>query len=53
MANDALYLDGPLQGWGYLADHGYRSTLPYPTRSGITAFSLRRWASTGTIAMSR
>jgi CRISPR system Cascade subunit CasD len=36
VANDALYLDGPLQGWGYLADHGYRSTLPYPTRSGIT-----------------
>lgn len=32
----ALYLDGPLQGWGYMADHQYRNSLPHPTRSGVT-----------------
>lgn len=31
-----LYFDGPLQGWGYMADHAYRNTLPYPTRSGVS-----------------
>jgi CRISPR system Cascade subunit CasD len=35
VSNLALYLDGPLQGWGYMADHVYRNTLPYPTRSGV------------------
>jgi CRISPR system Cascade subunit CasD len=25
-----------MQGWGYMADHAFRNSLPYPTRSGIT-----------------
>ena len=36
MSSLALYLDGPLQGWGYLADHAYRNTLSHPTRSAVT-----------------
>jgi CRISPR system Cascade subunit CasD len=36
MSNLVLYLDGPLQGWGYMADHAFRNSLPHPTRSGIT-----------------
>jgi CRISPR system Cascade subunit CasD len=36
MSSLVLYLDGPFQGWGYMADHAWRNTLPHPTRSGIT-----------------
>jgi CRISPR system Cascade subunit CasD len=36
MSSLVLYLDGPLQGWGYMADHAWRNTLPHPTRSGVT-----------------
>jgi CRISPR system Cascade subunit CasD len=36
MSNLTLYLDGPLQSWGYMADHKYRNCLPHPTRSGLT-----------------
>jgi CRISPR system Cascade subunit CasD len=36
MSSLALFLDGPLQGWGYMADHVWRNTLPHPTRSGVT-----------------
>jgi CRISPR system Cascade subunit CasD len=36
MSNLTLYLDGPLQGWGYMADHKYRNCLSHPTRSGVT-----------------
>jgi len=31
----ALYLDAPLQSWGYQSRFDRRTTLPYPTRSGI------------------
>jgi len=31
----ALYLDAPLQSWGYQSRLDQRTTLPYPTRSGI------------------
>lgn len=31
----ALYLDGPLQSWGYQSLFDRRTTLSYPTRSGI------------------
>ncbi len=32
----ALYLDGPMQSWGYQSRFNRRTTLAYPTRSGIT-----------------
>ncbi len=32
----ALLLDGPLQSWGYGSRFDRRTTLPFPTRSGIT-----------------
>jgi CRISPR system Cascade subunit CasD len=35
-SNLTLFLDGPLQGWGYMADHAYRNTLEHPTRTGLT-----------------
>lgn len=31
----ALYLDGPLQSWGYQSRFDRRTSLSYPTRSGI------------------
>ena len=31
----ALYLDGPMQSWGYQSRFNRRTTLAYPTRSGI------------------
>jgi len=31
----ALYLDAPLQSWGYQSRFDRRTSLPYPTRSGI------------------
>jgi CRISPR system Cascade subunit CasD len=31
----ALYLDGPLQSWGYQSRFDRRTTLSFPTRSGI------------------
>lgn len=31
----ALYLDAPLQSWGYQSRFDRRTTLPYPTRSGV------------------
>lgn len=31
----AMYLDGPLQSWGYQSHFGRRTTLSHPTRSGI------------------
>lgn len=34
-AHLALYLDAPLQSWGYQSRFDRRSTLSYPTRSGI------------------
>jgi len=36
MSNLIIYLDGPMQGWGYMADHAWRNCLPHPTRSGVT-----------------
>ena len=35
-SNLALYLEGPLQSWGHMADHASRNTLSHPTRSGLT-----------------
>lgn len=32
----ALLLDGPMQAWGASSRYGRRTTLAYPTRSGIT-----------------
>ncbi|MFA6108508.1 MAG: type I-E CRISPR-associated protein Cas5/CasD [Candidatus Latescibacterota bacterium] len=31
----ALLLDGPMQAWGASSRHGRRTTLTYPTRSGV------------------
>jgi CRISPR system Cascade subunit CasD len=31
-----LYLDGPMQAWGHASRFNRRTTLPYPTRSGVT-----------------
>ncbi len=31
----ALYFDGPLQSWGYQSRFERRTSLPYPTRSGV------------------
>lgn len=31
----ALYFDGPLQSWGYASKFDRRTTLAYPTRSGV------------------
>ena len=31
-----LYLDGPMQAWGHQSRFNRRTTLPYPTRSGVT-----------------
>ncbi len=31
----ALYIDAPLQSWGYMSKFNYRTTLSFPTRSGI------------------
>jgi len=32
----ALYLDGPMQSWGHQSRFNRRTTLSYPTRSGVT-----------------
>ena len=32
----ALYFDGPMQSWGISSRYNRRTTLPYPTKSGIT-----------------
>jgi len=32
----ALYFDAPLQSWGYASKFDRRTTLAYPTRSGVT-----------------
>jgi CRISPR system Cascade subunit CasD len=34
-AHLALYFDAPLQSWGYASRFDRRTTLPYPTRSGV------------------
>lgn len=31
----AMYLDGPMQAWGYQSRFNRRTTLSYPTRSGV------------------
>lgn len=31
----AMYLAGPMQAWGYASRYNRRTTLPYPTRSGL------------------
>jgi len=33
----ALYLDGPMQSWGFGSRFERRTTLPHPTRSGVIA----------------
>ena len=30
-----LWLEGPLQAWGYDSKFGRRDTLPFPTKSGL------------------
>jgi CRISPR system Cascade subunit CasD len=35
-SNLAMFFDGPMQAYGYMADHQYRTTLAHPTRSCIT-----------------
>ena len=32
----ALYFDGPMQSWGISSRYNRRTTLPYPTKSGVT-----------------
>ena len=32
----ALYLDGPMQSWGYMSKFDQRTSLAYPTKSGVT-----------------
>ena len=35
-----LWLEGPLQAWGYDSKFGLRLTLPFPTRSGVMGLIL-------------
>lgn len=34
-AHLAMYLEGPMQSWGYASRYGRRTTLSYPTRSAL------------------